>query len=192
MPGPQFGKNQDGPGWLSANYRKLFYVLTLALMAAGAWYFYQSYQARTALLKPALEGTVLNDNPATAAASSEAKITVSSAPAAAKQNDGRIIVTAASGHGQTHLARQALKEYLKDKPELASNLSPEQRIYIEDYLRKHLAGQSRGLRVGDQIAFPSSDIEDAINLALNLTDSQLTNLSRYVPLVPSLMTPRNR
>ena len=191
MPGPEF-KNESPVGdWLKKNWRSLAAVLILALLASGAAYFYNNYRERVSSLKPALED--ISTSPSPTASASASSINQSSAQTTAtpeaSRSEADIIVTAAKGNGATHLSRQALKEYLKNKPELAQKLSAEQRIYIEDYLRKHITGQPKTLHVGDQISFSDNAIKTAIDLALNLTDSQIKNLSRYVPLVPSLMTP---
>ncbi|MBU3901189.1 hypothetical protein KKF25_00895 [Patescibacteria group bacterium] len=190
MPGPQFGKN-NGQSWLGQNWRKIAGALIIALLASGAFYFYNSYQKRIALLKPALEKITASASPivnAPVTAAGDNQIKGTDVPKI--NRDGKnIVVAAATGNGQTHLARQALKEYLKDKPELAQQLGAEQRIYIEDYLRKNLSSAHKTLRTGDQLTFSDKDIQSAINQALALNDSQIKNLGKYVLLVPSLMTP---
>lgn len=190
MPGPQFGDESPVGSWLKNNWRSLAAVLILALLATGAAYFYNSYQGRVALLTPALEDITASPSPAISspvAGDSNNAVKGAISPEASR-NGADIIVTAAKGNGTTHLSRQALREYLKDKPELAQKLSAEQRIYIEDYLRKHITGEPKTLHIGDQISFSDDTIKIATDLALNLTDSQIKNLSQYVPLVPSLMT----
>lgn len=186
MPGPQFNNGQNGDSWFYRHSRKIVFTATIVLLLIGASYFYRSYQTRTALLKPTLEQlTTATPSPSV---NESVKNALSSAPVAEKSSD-KIIVTAAKGNGQTHLARQALKEYLKDKPELAQKLGAEHRIYIEDYLRKHLTEPKKTLHAGDQLSFSDKDIQNAIDAALALNDNQIKNLGQYVPLVPSLMTP---
>lgn len=87
------------------------------------------------------------------------------------------------GEGITHLARKALKEYLTDKGDTVQ-LSVEQKIYIEDFLKD--AAGSRSLEIGEEITFSVSQIDQAVALAQDLTDTQIQNLSKYVPFVPSL------
>lgn len=87
------------------------------------------------------------------------------------------------GDGVTHLARRALKEYLTNK-QPGLTLSPEQKIYCEDYIQNETA--SRPLIINEELSFNTNLIEEAINAAQNLTDNQINNLSKYVPLVPSL------
>lgn len=100
------------------------------------------------------------------------------------QDIGQTITQKAEpGEGVTHLARRALKQYLiNNKPELS--LSQEQKIYCEDYIQNKTT--SRSLEINEELSFNTSLIEEAINAAQNLTDNQIKNLSKYVPLVPSL------
>lgn len=87
------------------------------------------------------------------------------------------------GEGVTHLARKALKEYLTDK-EGSIQLSAEQKIYVEDFLKD--AAGSRPLEIGEEITFSVAQIDQAVALAQDLTYTQIQNLSKYVPFVPSL------
>lgn len=87
------------------------------------------------------------------------------------------------GEGVTHLARKALKEYLTDKND-SVQLSVEQKIYVEDFLKD--AAGSRFLEIGEEITFSVAQIDQAVALAQDLTDTQIQNLSKYVPFVPSL------
>jgi len=199
MPGPQFnGSNSPWFSWLKRNSQKISMGLIIALLALGGFSFYKSYQQRTNLLGPDLEKITAesNDNqkatpnptPATMIKKTENKAP-NSTPAPVPittVKDDTIVVSPAKGNGTTHLARQALKEYLKDKPELASKLKPEQKIYIEDYLRKQITDAPKILQMTDSVSFSTGLIEDAINKSLDLTDGQLQNLQKYVPLAPSL------
>ncbi len=192
MPGPNF-EDDKSSGWIKNNSHKIIPVLIIALIIAGGLYFYRSYQARTALLKPALNEIASQSSPAatdTSQIKTDDKIKSIANPAPkAEKISGKIIITAAKGNGATHLARQALKEYLKDKPEIANQLKAEQKIYIEDYLRKHVDQLPPILKVGDEISFSENLIKIAIEESQKLTDQQLKNLQKYVSLVPSLMTP---
>ena len=188
MPGPNFG-NDNGANWFKQNLNKTAACLVIALIVVGTAYFYNSYQTRIDTLKPILEEITASPSPSTIAQSQQntVKGTTSSIPEVKKESD-KIIATAAKGNGATHLARQALKEYLKDKPELSQNLEPEHRVFIEDYLRKNIGQPVKNLRTGDQLIFSDNDIQSAIDKALALNDGQIKNLGKYVPLVPSLMT----
>src|SRR3989344_6961906 len=193
MPGPDFGGNKSS-GWIKNNYHRIVSLLIIALIIAGALYFYRSYQPRPALLEPTLNQIIASQSGPTPTPTStgriktndEVKSVISNLTPKIEKSNDRIVTTAAKGNGATHLARQALKEYLKDKPELAKKLGPEQRIYIEDYLRKNLDNQSKTLHAGDQLTFPNNNIQSAIDKALTLNYSQIKNLGQYVSLVPSL------
>lgn len=90
-------------------------------------------------------------------------------------NQGKKIkVKAGTGDGITHLARYALKEYLKDNPQ---DLTNEHKVYIEDYLKDQIG--SRPLEIGEKIDFSEASIQEAINSANQLTENQLQNLEKY-------------
>jgi hypothetical protein len=91
--------------------------------------------------------------------------------------------TAHSGEGITHLARRALKRYLQENPQ-DFELTPEHKIYIEDYIQKKTG--SGWLRLGQTLTFSEELIIEAINKARQLTPNQLENLKQYSQLVPSL------
>jgi len=90
--------------------------------------------------------------------------------------------TAEAGEGITHLARKALREYLEDKG--GPDLTPEQKIYIEDYLQNRIG--DRPLELGEKISFSENLITEAIDRAQQLTPEQLENLQQYSALVPLL------
>lgn len=87
------------------------------------------------------------------------------------------------GEGITHLARKALKEYLKEKGQGLS-LTKEHKIYIEDYLQKKTG--DFWLQVGQRLTFSEEMIKEAINQSLQLTPEQLQNLTQYTALVSGL------
>lgn len=87
-----------------------------------------------------------------------------------------------SGDGVTNLARKAAKNYLSDTGD--NSLSKEQKIYIEDYLRKHV-NQGR-LKVSDSRTFSESMMKDAIARAKQLNEAQLKNLQKYSARVSNL------
>lgn len=92
-----------------------------------------------------------------------------------------VTVSAVRGDGVTHLARYALKEYLQSN---SNELSGEQKVYIEDYLRKKT--DSASLAIGESKTFSISLITEAIDSAKQLNENQIQNLSKYVKLVPEL------
>lgn len=199
MPGAQFNAGSSpNPSWLDwfkRNAQKITMGVILLLLITGAFSFYKSYNERTALLKSAVEeirADIKAASPtpsAPALATSQVKGATQQAartePTVIKTGD-EITVSPAKGNGVTHLARQALKEYLKDKPELAKELTAEHKIYIEDYLRKNIDDSPEILQMSDTISFSQDLIQNAIDQAQKLTDSQLDNLQKYVPLAPSV------
>jgi len=84
--------------------------------------------------------------------------------------------TAQPGEGITHLARRALKTYLEEKGR-DFNLTPEHKIYIEDYIQKKTG--SGWLMLGETLTFSEELIVEAINKAQQLTPDQLENLKQY-------------
>jgi len=91
---------------------------------------------------------------------------------------GLIAIKAGKGEGITHLARRALKDFLKDNPK---NLTNEHKIFIEDYLKDKTG--SRQLEVGEEISFSEDLIQEAINASAKLNADQLKNLEKYSTLV---------
>ncbi|MCD6148057.1 hypothetical protein J7J18_01655 [bacterium] len=103
-----------------------------------------------------------------------------------QRNEGKpekYLETAAKGEGLTHLARRALRSYLKDHPS-SFHLTPEHKVYIEDYLAKKKGGG--WLRLGQKVEFSQDLIKEAIEMSEQLTPSQLENLKQYSQLVPTL------
>lgn len=90
---------------------------------------------------------------------------------------------AAAGQGITHLARGALQDYLTSvKPEV--DISREQKIYIEDYLKDVVSPQK--ITPGKELSFSRESIAQAIELSQTLTPKELSNLTQYANRVPSL------
>ena len=90
--------------------------------------------------------------------------------------------TAQPGEGITHLARRALKSYLEEKGS-DFNLTPEHKIYIEDYIQKKTG--DRWLMLGETLTFSEELIVESIQKAQQLTPDQLDNLKQYSQLVSS-------
>jgi hypothetical protein len=103
--------------------------------------------------------------------------------ATSQETEESFIETAGKGDGLTHLARRALANYLEKNPD--SSLTPEHKIYIEDYLRKNIENQNR-VKVGTSIEFSKKLIQEAIGKSKNLNEKQLQNLHKYAVRVPSL------
>ena len=195
MPGAQFNAGSSpNLSWLKKNAQKITIGIILILVATGAFSFYKNYNERTALLKSVVEdirADIKADPPSSSTlASNQVKGVAQQAQARTEPeaiiSGNEITVSPAKGNGVTHLARQALKEYLKDKPGLAKELTAEHKIYIEDYLRKNVEKAPEILQMNDTVTFSQDLIQNAIDQAQKLTDSQLKNLEKYVPLAPSV------
>jgi len=100
-----------------------------------------------------------------------------------QETESAFVETAQKGDGSTRLARRALSDYLEKNPD--SQLSVSHKIYIEDYLRKHV-GHKGGVHVGTKIEFSKDLIKQAIEKSKTLNDRQLKNLEKYALRVPSL------
>ena len=99
-----------------------------------------------------------------------------------QETETAFIETAQPGDGLTHLARKALADYLEKNPD--STLSPEHKIYIEDYLRKNIP--PKRVFKGTTVEFSKDLIKQAIEKSKTLNENQLKNLHKYAVLVPSL------
>jgi len=96
---------------------------------------------------------------------------------------GEYTAAAVPGDGVTNLARKALKSYLEEKGQ-DLNLSPEQKIYIEDYIQNETGDD--WVQIGETITFSEDLISEAISKSLELTPNQLENLEQYSSSVPSI------
>lgn len=93
-----------------------------------------------------------------------------------QETEKSFIESAQKGDGTTHLARRALAHYLEKNSD--SSLTPEHKIYIEDYLRKNISHPGR-VSVGTSVEFSKDLIKQAISASKNLNESQLKNLTKY-------------
>ena len=80
----------------------------------------------------------------------------------------------------THLARRALKDYLKDH---SQELTNEHKIYIEDYLKDRIGSQP--LEIDEEITFSEDLIKEAIDASSQLTPEQLKVIEQFSALVVS-------
>lgn len=194
--------------WVQDNLRVILSVLIVALIAVGIY----NYSKKPVSEQPSAvdqivgeqsvtpEAGVENQNQNTAVevqpgekadqvVVKEEKPEQPSQPAAVAQPETKAekttegyTVKAATGDGLTHLARKAVKEYLAANPD--ASLTKEHKIYIEDYLRKHVA-QGR-LNPGESRVFSDSLIKDSVTQAKTLNASQLKNLQKYSARVSGL------
>lgn len=171
--------------WIQDNLRIIISILIVVAIAAGIY----SYSKRTesplakdsdqTIEKVGDEGTsAILENGKTA----QPEITEKTA-ATSQETEQSFIEVAVKGEGRTHLARRALANYLEKNAD--SSLSPEHKIYIEDYLRKKAGGPS-SIHSGSSVEFSKSLIQEAISKSKNLNQNQLKNLHKYAVRVPSL------
>jgi len=175
--------------WLQDNLRIIISILIVVVIAAGIY----SYSKRT-------ESPLAKDSNQSAEETSDEEISAilekekatepeiieqkkEATQISSQETEQSFIEVAAKGDGRTHLARRALANYLEKNPD--SSLSPEHKIYIEDYLRKNAAGKGSLLK-GSSVEFSKSLIQDAISKSKNLNQNQLKNLHKYAVRVPSL------
>lgn len=160
---------EPGPGWggkIKKNFKKIILpVIIVAAAAASLIIFFNRDSQEIDLMLPSVE-------------TQENQETDQSSPVNSYK------FSAQPGEGITHLARKALKEYLDDNSSAGLGLRAEHKIYIEDYL-KDLRGEGL-LEIGEEIEFSTNEINSAVEMAQGLSDSQLSNLSQYVPLVSGL------
>ena len=94
----------------------------------------------------------------------------------ARTTDSAYIEVAQKGDGLTHLARRATTRYLADH-ETGYSVTNEHRIYIEDYIRKHMEKGHVALGAEKTISFDL--VKQAIESANKLSQKQLNNLTKY-------------
>lgn len=173
--------------WLQDNLRIIISILIVVAIAGGIY----SYSKRSQLpsqdlsiqemaqQEEAAEGIVSEEKTITGASTDEEKAV---AAATSQETEESFIETAGKGDSMTRLARRALANYLEKNPD--STLTPEHKIYIEDYLRKNVPPQR--IFVGTSLEFSKDLIQKAITNSKNLNERQLKNLHKYAVLVPSL------
>jgi hypothetical protein len=186
--------------WFQDNLRIIISALVVVVIAAGIY----SYSSRTensntpeekgGLLSEITEEekTASQDKPEDKNVSQDKQVTEDKkvdqgdqkvSPATSSQEtENSFIETAGRGDGTTKLARHALANYLEKNPD--SSLKAEHKIYIEDYMRKHVP--QKKVRIGSSVEFQKSLIEKAISQSKNLNERQLQNLHKYAVKVPSL------
>ena len=94
-----------------------------------------------------------------------------------------IVITVKQGYGLTHLAEQALNEFLlnitfEELEEFSDLLNLGQRVFIEDYI-KDKTEKKKYYYTGDKIAFSRDLIKEAVRASKKLTQMQIENLSKY-------------
>ena len=179
--------------WFQDNLRVLVSIFIVIIIAVGIYSYSNRSQTTETPKDQTEQNNLLKDTnsngtvtPTDNATTDNTKTTVdknTSSVTTSQETDGAFIETAGRGDSTTKLARKALADYLEKNAD--STLTPEHKIYIEDYLRKNVA-QKGGVRVGTSVEFSKSLIGDAISKSKNLSAGQLKNLHKYALRVPSL------
>ncbi len=180
--------------WFQDNLRIIVSIFIVVIIAAGI-YSYSNRSQNVDQKEQTEQSDILkdltkNDGKTDTETSSDTKTTdktdgtnKTSSVTTSQETDQSFIETASKGDGTTKLARKALADYLEKNSD--SSLTPEHKIYIEDYLRKNV-GHKGGVKVGTSVEFSKSLIGDAIAKSKNLSAGQLKNLHKYAVRVPSL------
>lgn len=182
------GENTNGlKQWMQDNLRIIVSILIVFAIASGIYSYSRRTEAPVSTEEISQIETVSEDEaPDENTVESEEEATQpeqdSQETVASQETEGSFIETAQSGEGATHLARRALANYLEKNPD--SSLTPEHKIYIEDFLRKNV--QKKSIDAGTSMEFSKDLIQNAITKSKNLNEKQLQNLQKYSSRVPSL------
>jgi hypothetical protein len=85
---------------------------------------------------------------------------------------------AGNGDSITTLARKAIKEYMDEN---GVNINSEQRVFCEDYIQKKIG--DKGINAGESVVVSSDLITEAVHKSLDLSPSQLENLTNFTELI---------
>ena len=171
--------------WLQDNLRIIISIIIVIAIAGGIY----SYSKRTATPEEQTKQTAITEElgstseqgATTQQPSESGKITpekstgsTTTTQVTSQETEKSFIETAVKGDSSTKLARRALANYLEKNPDSA--LTPEHKIYIEDYLRKNVPKKS--IRVGTSVEFSKDLVQNAISKSKNLNERQLNNLHK--------------
>ncbi len=170
--------------WVQENLRILVSVFIVAAIAFGIYSYSQRSQTVTddsMLLdtKGDDSAVVMEEDGKTTSTPTGVKNAVTTTGTTgelSRETEASFVEQAERGDGATHLARRALAHTLEKNPD--SSLTAEHKVYIEDYLRKHVA-QNGSVKVGTSIEFSKALIQQAIEKSKTLNDRQLQNLKKY-------------
>jgi len=196
--GPQFGfTKKDGSakgtkGWFNRYGSSVILPIIALLILAGGIYLYASQKSQEETVLPFEEEMTVGleegiadliEEPTSQEEISQvtgetAEETIEIIVPEGRKEAGTIIEKAIKGDGATHLARRALKDYLKDNPQELTN---EHKVYIEDYLKDNIG--SRPLEIDEEISFSEDLIKEAIDASSQLTPEQLKVIEKYSALV---------
>lgn len=170
--------------WVQENLRILVSVFIVAAIAFGIYSYSQRSQtvADDSMLldtKGDDSAVVMEEDGKTTSTPTGVKNAVTTTGTTgelSRETEASFVEQAERGDGATHLARRALAHTLEKNPD--SSLTAEHKVYIEDYLRKHVA-HNGSVKVGTSIEFSKALIQQAIEKSKTLNDRQLQNLKKY-------------
>ena len=169
--------------WIQDNLRVIISIVIVLVIAGGIYSYSRRAESpainedQKQITEEKTENGIISSDKESSTAIKTADVVLS------QETETSFIESAAKGEGATHLARRALANYLEKNPD--TSLTPEHKIYIEDYLRKK-AVKGTSIRVGTSLEFSKDMVQEAITKSKTLTDKQLQNLHKYSVRVPSL------
>jgi hypothetical protein len=174
--------------WFQDNMRIIISILIVVLIAGGIYSYSKRTEAPITSPESPIENNAEGVQPGEQAPAQTGTPSINapkgtSSVATRQETETSFIETAVKGDSQTKLARKALADYLEKNPD--SSLTPEHKIYIEDFLRKNIQFKGKVL-VGTSVEFSKGLISNAITKSKTLNERQLTNLHKYAVRVPSL------
>lgn len=166
--------------WLQENLRVIVSFFIVAAIALGIY----SYSQRTDQTIDMADNSGVTTESETVGATKPADIkpingetkSVVAPTVPSRETEGSFVETAAKGDGTTHLARRALANYLEKSPD--SSLSGEQKVFIEDFLRKRTKAHGP-LAIGQSVEFSKNLIGQAIDQSKQLNAKQLQVLKQF-------------
>ncbi len=174
--------DNQAKAWIQENLRIIVSVFIVAAIAFGIYSYSQRTQnmsdeeASALLQTTGDEQDAVEQNTSQDTVKSDVKAGVVVTPELSKETETSFIEQAEPGNGSTHLARRALAHYLEKNAD--SSLSAEQKVYIEDYLRKNVS-YSGTVTTKTSIEFSKTLINQGIEKSKTLNDRQLQNLKKY-------------
>jgi len=187
------------PGWFQRNFRNVILPIIILVIVGGGLYLYSRPEKNEeqASQEQAFEDLLDENSESSITLGEDTNVTAEETDNTAEESGvlggpektvpelsgDTYAITAAQGDGITHLARRTLKKYLEEEARDVT-LSAEQKIYAEDYIQNQTG--THQLAIGEEITITKDMVRNAVEASQKLTESQIKNLSQYVPLVPSL------
>lgn len=192
---PHFEESHSGEvrSWIQENLRIIVSIFIVAAIALGIYSYSQrsenlSDEDIASLLETkggeenAMDKTndsMTGDDTAMEAAMEPSSKGTVVTPELSQETEAAYTEVAENGDGLTHLARRAMNHALEQNGN--TELNAEQKVFVEDYLRKNIASQS--VTPGSSVEFSKDIIAQAIGQAQALTPQQIQNLSKYAARV---------